>query len=242
MIQPTVHRSLRREDLAKLVDAIYWGDAHAARAAARALEAGAVHEVLDAPAAVEAVRGHGGAPAPLPLALLWYIPVRAELRARGENDIPLADYTASIPLAFLRTSATEVGRSGERGIAAWWRAVVGLPAGSRARAERASRCGALALWWSGCFRQHVERRGGRGIIRAYLDFGAMMLWETAHLVEGHGSGLAALYRRAAERIELLREALESAAADYVGPDAHTADGRLRRYLKRLGEAFDPRQN
>ena len=237
MIQPIVHRSLRREDLTRLVDAIRWGSAGAARSAAQALEAGVVHDVLDAPEALEAVRGYGGAPAPLPLALLWYIPVRAALRERGEHDIPLADFTASIPLAFLRTTASEVTRGGERGIAAWWRAVVGLPEGSRARAERASRCGALALWWSGCFPQHLERRGGKGMIRAYLTFGATMLWETARLVEAQCSPLAALYGRAAERMELLCHALRTAAADYLGPDAHTSEGRLSRYLERLGEAL-----
>jgi hypothetical protein len=242
MIQPTVHRSLRREDLASLVAAIHRGNAEAGRAAARALDAGAVHEVLDAPEALEAVRGYGGAPAPVPLTLLWYVPVRAALRARGESDVPLADFTASIPLAFLRTTATELAQAGERGIVAWWRAVVGLPAGSRVRAERACRCGALALWWSGCFPQHVERRGGKGMIRAYLGFGATMLWETAHLVEGHSSALSALYRRAAERIELLRESLQAAAVDYLWPDAHTPEGRLNRYLERMGEAFDPMAN
>jgi hypothetical protein len=242
MIRPTVHCSLRREDLTCLVAAIHRGNAEAARSAARALEAGAVHEVLDAPEALEAVHGYGGAPAALPLTLLWYIPVRSTLRARGEHDIALADFTASIPLAFLHTTATEVTHGGERGIADWWQAVVGLPEGSRVRAERASRCGALALWWSGCFPKHVERRGGRGLIRAYLGFGATMLCEAARLVEADGSTLTALYRRAAERVELLREALQSTAAAYLGPDAHTNEGRLSRYLEHLGEAFDPMAN
>ena len=242
MIQPTVHRSLKREDLTRLVAAIHRGNAEAGHSAACALEAGAVHEVLDAPEALEAVRGYGGAPAALPLTLLWYVPVRAALCARGESDIPLADFTASIPLAFLRTSATDVAQGGERGIVAWWRAVAGLPAGSRVRAERAARCGALALWWSGCFPQHVERRGGKGMIRAYLGFGATMLWESAHLVEGQSSTLAALYRRAAERIELLRESLEAAAVDYVGPDAHTPEARLNRFLQRMAETFGRMDN
>jgi hypothetical protein len=242
MIRPTVHHSLRREDLTQLVAAIHRGNAAAAHSAARALEAGAVDELLDAPEALEAVRGYGGAPPPLPLTLLWYIPVRATLCARGEHDIALADFTASIPLAFLHTTATDVTHAGERGIAAWWQAVAGLPAGSRVRAERASRCGALALWWSGCFPQHLKRRGGRGMIRAYLSFGATMLWESARLVEADGSTLAALYRRAAGRVELLREALQFTAAAYLGPDAHTTEGRLSRYLEHLGETFDPMAN
>ena len=69
-----------------------------------------------------------------------------------------------------------------------------------------------------------------------------MLWETAQLIERRVATLAVLYRRAATRVELLQEALQSAASEYIGPDAHSAEGRLRRYLRRLGEAFDPLAN
>ena len=71
------------------------------------------------------------------------------------------------------------------------------------------------------------------MIRAYLDFGATMLSETARLVEGYSLALSVLYRRAAERIELLRDSLQAASADYLGPAAHAPQGRLERYLQRL---------
>src|SRR5205823_5311933 len=71
-----------------------------ARAAAEAVEAGAVDAVLDSPAALEAVRGQGGAPAAVPLSILWYVPVRAALRARGVSDVELADYAATLPVVF----------------------------------------------------------------------------------------------------------------------------------------------
>src|SRR3989442_1778714 len=90
MIRPIIHRQLTRGDLACLVDEIARMDVSEGRDADQALQAGAVDTVLDSPAALEAVLGRGGAPAPLPLTLLWYIPIRAPLRNRGVTDILLA--------------------------------------------------------------------------------------------------------------------------------------------------------
>src|SRR6266516_2235735 len=91
MITPLIHRVLTREDLARLVAEIGRLD--------RA-EAGAVDAVLDSPVALDAVRGQGGAPAAVPLPILWYVPVRAALRARGVSDVELADYAATLPVVF----------------------------------------------------------------------------------------------------------------------------------------------
>src|SRR5207247_528539 len=63
MITPLIHRVLTREDLARLVAEIGRLDRAEARAAAQAVEAGAVDAVLDSPVALDAVRGQGGAPA-----------------------------------------------------------------------------------------------------------------------------------------------------------------------------------
>src|SRR5216110_2503913 len=100
MIRPIIHRQLTRGDLACLVDEIARMDVAEGREAEHALQAGAVDTVLDSPAALEAVLGRGGAPAPLPLTLLWYIPIRARLRLRGITDIALADYAATLPVVF----------------------------------------------------------------------------------------------------------------------------------------------
>src|SRR5260370_28133787 len=100
MIKPLIHRVLKREDLARLVAEIGRVDQAEARAAEEAVQAGDVDAVLDSPAAVEAVRGRGGAPAAVPLTILWYVPVRAALRARGVPDVALADYAATLPRVF----------------------------------------------------------------------------------------------------------------------------------------------
>src|SRR5207237_8878143 len=100
MIRPIIHRQLSRGDLARLVDEIARMDVSEGREADEALHAGAVDTVLDSPAALEAVLGRGGAPAPLPLTLLWYIPILAQLRNRGVTDILLAGYAATLPDVF----------------------------------------------------------------------------------------------------------------------------------------------
>src|ERR1044072_8110470 len=82
-------RRLPRADLACLVDEIARMDVSEGREADQARQAGAVDTVLDSPAALEAVLGRGGAPAPLPLPPLWYIPLRAPLRPRGASRMPI---------------------------------------------------------------------------------------------------------------------------------------------------------
>ena len=121
MITPLIHRVLTREDLAQLVAEIGRLDQGEARAAEEAIQAGAVDSVLDSEVALDAVRGRGGAPAAVPLSLLWYVPVRAALRARGVSDVDLADYAATLPVVFATWRAVRTIAHGETGIAVWWR-------------------------------------------------------------------------------------------------------------------------
>src|SRR2546423_12180294 len=127
MIRPIIHRQLTRGDLACLVDEIARMDVSEGREADEALQAGAVDTVLDSPAALEAVLGRGGAPAPLPLTLLWYIPIRAQLRARGVTDIVVADYAATLPVVFATSHTHSAIAHGEDGMADLWRLLAALP-------------------------------------------------------------------------------------------------------------------
>src|SRR5260370_31779493 len=127
MITPLTHRVLKREALAGLVAEIGRVDQAEARAAEQAVQAGDVDAVLDSPAAVEAVRGRGGAPAAVPLTILWYVPVRAALRARGVCDVELADYAATMPVVFATWQAVRTVARGEPGIGVWWRFLASLP-------------------------------------------------------------------------------------------------------------------
>src|SRR3954468_6707834 len=237
MIRPIIHRQLTRGDLATLVEEIARMDVAEGREADQALQAGAVDTVLDSPAALEAVLGRGGAPAPLPLTLLWYIPIRAQLRHRGVTDILLADYAATLPVLFATSqSHTAIGQH-DAGMAEWWRCVAALPQGTVAQAEAAADAAGLALWWAGCFPEFVERGGSsQGTVRAYVTFAGRMLALAADLLEAKAPEEAALCARAAEARTELHAALVEARADYIGDGPHSSESRLNRFLKRLADS------
>lgn len=237
MIRPIIHRQLTRSDLACLVGEIARMDVNEGREADHALQAGAVDTVLDSPAALEAVLGRGGAPAPLPLTLLWYVPIRAQLRHRGVTDILLADYAATLPVVFATAHSHAAIAQHDGGMADWWRFVFALPQGTVAQAEAAADAAALALWWAGCFPEFVERGGSSqgGMVRAYVTFAGRMLALAADLLEASAPEEASLCSRAAEaRIEL-HGALIEARGDYIGDDPHSSESRLNRFLRRLSE-------
>lgn len=233
MIAPMIHRLLRRDDLARLVAVIGRRDPTGAPRAARAFEAGEVDRLLDSRAALDAVRGNGGVPAPLPLTLLWYVPLRAALRERGIEDIELADYTATLPVVFTSAAVTRRIAKGARGLTAWWGAIAALPSGTVAQAECAADAGAQALWWAGCFPEAVARKGGRGMIRAYVSFAAQALTLAARAICGGSPGVSSVFLGAAEQADVLWDALHDVRRDYVGPSATSATGRLERFLQRL---------
>ena len=232
MILPQIHRSLTRSDLACLLEEMARADRRDAADAVEKLEAGAVDEVLDAPSAVAAVRGRAGVPGSVPLALLWYVPIRAELRVRDEPDVELADYTATLCVAFQKTPALRVGGARAAWLSDWWEAIRALPSGTVAQGERAADCGGLALWWAGCFPERLARLGA-GAPRAYTTFAATALTLAARMLAGQAPAAADLFHRVAERADVVRESLDAARADYLGRDAHTAEGRLTRFLSRL---------
>jgi len=234
MIRPIIHRQLTRGDLARLVDEIARMDVTEGRQAEEALQAGAVDTVLDSPAALEAVLGRGGAPAPLPLTLLWYVPIRAQLCLRGVTDILLADYAATLPVVFATSKSQRSIARGEDGMTEWWRFVAALPQGTVAQAEAAADAAALALWWAGCFPEWVERGGpGHGMVRAYVTFAGRMLALAADLLEASAPEESSLCARAADARTELHAALAEARGDYIGDDSHRSENRLNRFLRRL---------
>jgi hypothetical protein len=236
MITPLIHRLVTRGDLARLVAEIGRVDQAKARAAEEAVQAGDLDAVLDLPAALEAVRGRGGAPAAVPLTLLWYVPVRAALRARGVADIELADYAATVPVVFATWRAVRSVARGETGVEVWWRYVASLPEGTVAQAEAAADVAALALWWAGCFPEWIMRRAaGRGMLRAYVTFAAQALALAGRILAPHAP-VGSLCARASAEAEGLQAALAEARRDYLGPDVHSAERRLERFLSRLGPA------
>src|SRR3989475_12143787 len=119
MITPLIHRVLTREDLARLVAEIGRVDQVGARAAEQAVQAGEVDAVLDSAAALEAGRGRGGAPAAVPLTLLWDVPGRAAPRARGGSRLPLPHHAPTRPAGFATLRGVRAAPPGGGGIGVW---------------------------------------------------------------------------------------------------------------------------
>ena len=152
------------------------------------------------------------------------------------TDILLADYAATLPVVFATSQSQRAIARGEDGMAEWWRFVAALPQGTVAQAEAAADAAALALWWSGCFPEWVERGGaGHGMVRAYVTFAGRMLALAADLLEASAPEEAALCGRAAEARTELHAALAEARVDYIGDDPHSSESRLNRFLKRLAD-------
>ena len=222
MITPLIHRVLTREDLARLVAEIGRLDQGEARAAEEAVQAGEVDAVLDSEAALDAVRGRGGSPAAVPLTLLWYVPVRAALRARGVGDVDLADYAATLPVVFATWRAVRTVAHGETGLDVWSRYVASLPDGTVAQAEGAADVAALA----------PSSAANRRRLRAYVTFAAQALTLAARIL-GPGEPLSPFWTRAADQAEAVQHALAEARRDYLGRDVHSPESRLQRFLGRL---------
>jgi len=184
------------------------------------------------------VLGHGGPPAPLPLTLLWYVPIRAILRRWEVTDIDLADFTATLAVLFSNANLSARIADGEHGLLVWANSIEAMPRKTVGRAERAAECGALALWWAGCFPNAVAQRGGRGAIRAYVAFAANVLALAAHLIEGRSPETSEFYSRVAGHAAAVRAALNEARRDYLGANATSPDARVGRYLDRIGENPD----
>ncbi len=234
MIVPIIHQMLRRDDLARLVAEIAVSDPRSAKDAAKRLEAGQIDALLDLPISLKAVRGRAGVPGALPLPLLWYVPIRALLRDQGVEDITIADFTATIPVSFVSSRSARRFGLGDPAITSWAASIGSLPHGTIVRAERAAYCAALALWWAGCFPERVESHGGRGMLRAYVDFAAGAFEQASQVLDGLEPATAKVYQEAAQKATVIYATLDRARRDYLGNRVHTPRERIRRFLKRMG--------
>jgi len=234
MIVPMIHRMLKRDDLARLVAEIAVSDPQSARDAANKLEAGQVDLLLDLPISLKAVRGRAGVPGALPLPLLWYVPIRALLRDQGVEDITIADFAATIPVSFVTSRSARRFGLGDPALTTWATSIASLPRGTIVQAERAAYCAALALWWAGCFPERVECHGGRGMLRAYVDFAAGAFEQASRVLDALEPGTAQVYEAAAQQSAIIYATLNRARRDYLGNKVHTPRERIRRFLKRMG--------
>ena len=236
MFVPMIHHWIGRDDMACVLREIAAVNPQAAEQAAVMLQRGDVDAVLDLPVTLDVVRGLGGRPAPLPLSILWYVPVRAALRERGESNVRFADFTATIPVAFHSMRSIREAQPGESGLEGWMRSITSLPRYSLVRAKRSAQLAAMALWWVGCYPERVQHLGGVGMLRAYVDFAAGAFADAAGTLCQRAPDAADIYRQVSARAALVSAALTEVKRDYLGAQAHDQSRRLDRFLTRLRPA------
>ncbi len=171
-----------------------------------------------------------GACASLPL--FAYVVVRNALRAAGESSRELADYLASVVVAFgLRDRAYRVGMADDEvyDTLAGLLADVNGPDPRRTLLVRAH-LGNLALWLSGLFPDHIEhrrwRRGGPDL-DYYEELGRRGFRLAADHRLASEQGLEPLFASAADRFPVLRHALNDVSDRLLFPTHHTPERVMR---------------
>jgi hypothetical protein len=171
-----------------------------------------------------------GAHASLPL--FAYVMIRHALHGAGEDDRGIADYVTAIVVHFTlsgRVNRIGVGDDQTYGTLVDLLEDVDDPDANRSFLVR-THLGNYALWLSGLFPDHIEkrrwRRGGPD-----LDYFEEMGRQGFQLAAGHRLaeqyGLATLYATAAARFGLLRTALNSVSDSLFFPNLNSAERLMR---------------
>ncbi len=239
MILADTRARLGRADAQLVVRLLARGSGRAQDAAERTLADQGLDPLLDDERLLEALLdARQGAHASLPL--FCYVVVRHALRRAGEPDRVLADFVAAILLHFgQRRRATRISEHDDieyDTLAALGAEAEGANA-SRAFLARAH-LGNYALWLSGLYPDHIERRRWRrgGPPIGYFEQLGRRGYRLAaeHRLAGE-HGLQPLYARAAERFPTLRRALNQVSDRLLFPHAHSPE----RLMRQVRDEFAP---
>ena len=236
MIVPNVRSSFDRADAAFLVWVLTRGDESAREQARRRLDEEGLDTILDDPRTFNALMAAREFSSAQP-GLVFYLLVRHALLEGGITDRLLADYLATLLVAF-GNSRRAFSPDDENE----FRHLVDIvAAGDGARGERAfllrAHLGEFALWLSGLFPDHisarVQRRGAPGI-GYYEQLGATGYRMAAEYGIARQHGLDRLYRDCADGFPALRTALNRIADRHIFPA--TGD-RIERLLRQVSDSF-----
>lgn len=239
MILPGVRSSLGRTDAAFII----WlltreqGEAARDRLTARLAEEG-LDAFLDDPRTANALLA-GSRFSSASQALVFYVLVRHALLEGGTDDRVLADYLATLLVAFghARRAYRPDGATEE------FHYLADLVAASDGEEpERAlqlqAHLGEFALWLSGLFPDHitarVRRRGAPGL-DYYEHLGARGFRAAADSRVAAGNGMDVVYRRCADGFPGLRVALNRVADRHLFP---ARGDRIERLLRQVADRFE----
>jgi hypothetical protein len=164
--------------------------------------------------------------------LFAYVMIRQALRQAGESDRGMADYVSALVIHFgLRDRAHRISPGDDEVYDALAQLIgdVNDPDARRSFLVR-THLGNYALWLSGIFPDHIERRRwrrGGPDLEYYEEMGrrGFQLAADHRLAEEHG--LAMLYATAAERFGILRAALNAVSDSLFFPNVHTPERLMR---------------
>lgn len=238
MIVPNTHTAFGRADASYLVWLLARGDENARSNEEARLHEGGIDALLDDPRTLNTLLAHRELSS-APPGLVFYILVRHALLEDGVTDRALADYLASLLVAF--------GREGRayrvlEDDAFEFRYLADIAAeGERSGGRRAfllrAHLGEFALWLSGVFPDYityrVQRRGAPGL-SYYEQLGSHGYRLAADTSEAASHGLAGLYRSCAESFPVLRVALNRISDRHIFPA--TGD-HIERLLRHVTDGF-----
>lgn len=238
MILPGVRTAFDRNEAAFLVWLLARGaDDERARLEERLRDEG-LDGILDDPRTLNAVMARRELSTAQP-GLVFYLLVRHALLEDGLTDRVIADYIASLVLAFGRAGrAFRIGDDGQE-----FHHLVDIVAatadscGKRAFLLRAH-LGEYALWLSGLFPDHitarVQRRGAPGL-DYYEQLGAQGYRLAARYADAEQHGLDRVYRECADAFPALRIALNRVADRHLFP---ARGDRIERLLRQVTDSFN----
>ena len=231
MILANVRSRLTREDAQLVVRLVSRGSGRALDEAEGTLADQGLDPLLDDPRLQEGLLdSRQGAHASL--ALFTYVIVRRALLASGEQDRMLADYVASLVLHFgLKQRARQLSTHDDATydtLASLGHEIEG--ADPRRSFLARAHLGNYALWMSGIFPDHIERRrwhrGGPDL--GYFESMGTRGFRLAadhRLASEHG--LTAVFGTAAEKFPRLRVALNRVSDRLFFPHVHTPERLMR---------------
>jgi hypothetical protein len=234
MILPTIRASLTRSDALHLVDLLGREDPDLRRAARARLEEHGVDALLDDPRVRNAlltdpdVRVSPG--------IIFFVLVRQALLEGGVDDPEIADFVASLVLAFGRARAAY--RPSEEDDAEYFYLVDLLAQLRDADARRAfllrSHLGNFSLWLAGLFPDYLDtrrRRGGPSL--DYFDrIGASGYSAAAKSREAAALGVERVFTEVGHEFVRVRHALNRVSERVLWPAAGDPVSRLIRGAKR----------
>jgi hypothetical protein len=237
MILPNIRASFTRGDALHLVELVGGPDDELRTAARERLERDGVDALLDDPRVANALLT--GARVTAPPRLVFYVLVRQALLEAGVDEVGVADFVASLVVAFGQARrAWRVSETEEDEYVYLVDLLQSLRgADSRRSFLLRSHLGNYSLWLAGLFPDWVEhrsRRRGGPSLRYYERMGAGGYAAAARSPEARSLKVDALLADVGRDFSRVRSALNRVSERHLWPDQGDPTDRLLRAMERGG--------